>query len=232
MELPFTDHPGRRERHLQRQHENPLFQLPPRKVTPEALLAAQKADHEDLEAFRETFKAVIEQAVELPPDAGSDAVLSLKEGLEERYEQSFALPAEMREERAALKRLIGLIMKALWRQAAEDPVAHQELSDEETAREIHFALLEQPLVADLLHGDSCIAPEELAPALLASSDAEVEAACELFDGPQLAQLVRDGEALLAGLAEQGIEIEDATNRLALLRQRVEQYDLPTVNPQA
>ncbi|MBK1706745.1 hypothetical protein [Halochromatium glycolicum] len=227
MELPFTHEPGRRERHLRRRHENPLFAWPPQSVSPEDLLAAQKADHDDLEAFRKTFKEIIQQAVDLPPDAGSDAVLSLKGGLEEHYEQSFSLPAAMHEERAALRRLIDLIMKALWRQAADDPVAHQELSDEETARGIHFGLLEHPLVADLLHGDSCIGPEELAPALLSSSDAEVEAACELFDGPQLAVLVDRSESLLDELADHGVETETAANRLALLRQRLEQYDLPS-----
>jgi hypothetical protein len=226
MDLPFTHQPGRRERQLRRQHENPLFAWPPQSVIPEDLLAAQKADHEDLEVFRKTFREAIQQAVELPPDAGSDTVLTLKEGLEQHYEQSFALPADLHEERAALKRLIDLIMKALWRQAAEDPVAHQELSDEETARSIHFALLEQPLVADLLHGESCIPPEALAPTLLSATDAEVEAACELFDGPQLALLVERGEALITEREAQGIATEAATNRLALLRQRLEQYDLP------
>jgi hypothetical protein len=224
MELPFTDKPGRRERQLQRRHENPLFAWPPRSVAPEDLLAAQKADHEDLERFRTTFREIIQQAVDLPPDAGSDAVLSLKEGLEQHYEQSFAVPAEMSDERVALKRLIELIMKALWQQAADDPIAHQELSDEEAARRVHFALLEQPLVADLLHGDSCIAPEEVAPALLSASDAEVEAACELFDGAQLALLVERGEALIAALDAHGLESAAAANRLALLRQRMEQYE--------
>lgn len=225
MELPFTHKPGRRERQLLRRHENPLFRWPPHPVAPEDLLAAQKADHEDLERFQRTFKQAIQQAVELPPDAGSDAVLSLKEALEEHYEQSFALPADLSEERTALKRLIDLIMKALWRQAADDPVAHQELSDEEAARRIHFALLEQPLAADLLHGESCIAPEELAPTLLSSTDAEVAAACELFDGPQLALLLEGCKALVAELAEHKIETHAAANRMALLRQRVEQYDL-------
>jgi hypothetical protein len=46
MDLPFTHRPGRRERHLRRRHENPLFAWPPAEVAPEVLLAAQKADHE------------------------------------------------------------------------------------------------------------------------------------------------------------------------------------------
>lgn len=226
MELPFTHKPGRRERQLRRRHENPLFAWPPQEVPPEDLLGAQKADHEDMVAFGETLRELIQRAVDLPPDAGSDAVLSLKEALEAHYEQSYALPEDHREERAALKRLIELIMKTLWRYAGSDPIAQQELSDEETARTIHFRLLEQPLVADLLHPDSCIGPEELAPTLLSAPEAEIEAACELFDGRELAELLEQSKARLEELDDQGFDdLSQARNRLALIRLRAEQYDL-------
>lgn len=228
MDLPFTRSPGRRERHLRRRHENPLFAWPPQQVASDDLLAAQQADHEDMQAFDARLRGLVQRAAELPPDAGSDQVLSLKEALEQHHEQSYALPEheQHEDERAALRRLIDLIMKTLWRQAAGDPVAQQELSDEQAARAIHFRLLEQPLVADLLHGQSCIAPEELAPSLLTASDAEVEAACELFDGPQLATLVHQGERLLERLTEHGVGAPAARRRLALVRLRLEQYELP------
>ncbi|WP_462320671.1 hypothetical protein [Halochromatium sp.] len=224
-ELPFTHKPGRRERQLRRRHGNPLFAWPPQEVLPEELLAAQKADHEDMLAFREHFRALIQRAVDLPADAGSDTVLSLKEALEAHYEQSCALPEDHREERAALKRLIDLVMKTLWRHAGSDPIAQQELSDEETARAIHFRLLEQPLVADLLHPDSCIDPQELAATLLSATTDEIEAVCELFDGAELAQLLERSETRLAELDEQGIDLSQALNRLALIRLRTEQSNL-------
>lgn len=226
MELPFTHKPGRRERQLRRRHENPLFAWPPQEVPPEELLAAQQADHEDMLAFREHFRSLIQRAVDLPADAGSDAVLSLKEALEAHYEQSYALPEDHREERAALKRLIDLVMKTLWRHAGSDPLAHQELSDEETARAIHFRLLEQPLVADLLHPNSGIGADELAATVLSASTAEIEAVCELFDGDELAQLLAHGEARLAELDQQdiGIDLSQARDRLALIRLRAEAYD--------
>lgn len=151
MELPFTHKPGHRERHLRRRHGNPLFGWPPPQIAPEALLAAQRADHEEMEAFREDFRAVVQRAVELPPDAGSDTVLALKETLERHYEQSFGLPEDHARERAAMRKLIDLIMRAIRRAADADPLAARELAEEAQAREIHFRLLEQPLVADLLH---------------------------------------------------------------------------------
>ena len=162
MELPFTHKPGRRERHLRRRHENPLFAWPPQEVPPEDLLAAQQADHEEMEAFRRDFRALVQQAVELPPDAGSEIVLGLKDALERHYEQSFGLPETHTEERTAIRKLIALIMQAVKRAAGVDPLARQELADEEEAREIHFRLLEQPLVADLLHPESPVGPGQLA----------------------------------------------------------------------
>ncbi len=151
MDLPFTHRSGRRERHLRRRHENPLFAWPLGEVAPEDLLAAQRADHDEMESFRAAFGDLIQRAINLPGDADSDTVLGLKQDLERQYEQSFGLPDDHARERAALRKLINLIMKAMRRAAGSDPLARQELADEEQAREIHFRLLEQPLVADLLH---------------------------------------------------------------------------------
>ncbi len=223
MDLPFTHRPGRRERHLLRRHENPLFDWPRVSIEPAILLEAQRADHEEMEAFRDSFRALLQRAVELPADAGSDTVLGLKEALETHYEQSFGLPEDQSEPRQAIARLISVIMRTIWRHAGSDPVAQQELSDEEAARAIHFRLLEQPLVADLLHPESPIRPEELVPALLCAAEPEVEAAAEVFDGDQLAVLVDDAEALLAARADADLDLSAARRRLALLRLRLDQY---------
>lgn len=225
MQLPFTHFPGRRERHLRRRHENPLFAWPPQAVAPEDLLAAQRADFEDLEAFRERLAALLQQAVDLPADADSETVLRLKGAAEALYEQSYALPEDHRRERAALARLIEVIMGTIRRHAGADPLAAQELADEVAARTIHFQLLEHPLVADLLHPQTMIAAEDLLATLLSGSDAEVSAACELFDGGQLALLVRTGDGLLAERAASHCETAAAAARLAALRQRLGQYDL-------
>jgi hypothetical protein len=162
--------------------------------------------------------------VDLAPDAGSDEVLGLKEALESQYEQTYALPEDHAEERAALKRLIDLITKAVWRQVAADPLAQKELSDEEAARAIHFRLLERPLIADLLHPDSDIGPDELVPTLLSASAVEVQAASALFDAVQLAQIVRDGEELIGRLAVAGVGSEAAGERLSQLRLALAQVD--------
>ncbi len=216
MELPFTHKPGRRERHLRRRHQNPLFTWPPREVSPEELLAAQKADHEELEAFREAFSDLVQRALHLPADADSDTVLGLKQDLERAYEQSWSVPEDHRREREALRRLIELIMKAVRRAAGADPLAMAELEDERTAREAHFRLLGQPLVADLLHPQSPIAPDELAPSLLSATAEEAAAAMELFDPRELAELSQQCAALIARLEPQGLDLTRPRQRLGLL----------------
>jgi hypothetical protein len=216
MELPFTHWPGRRERHLRRRHENPLFAWPPRAVAPEDLLAAQQADHEEMEAFRASFQALVRRAIDLPPNAGSDEVLGLKEALERHYEQSCGLPEDHAEEQRAIAKLIDLITRAVRRSAGGDPLAQQELRDEEEARAIHFRLLRQPLVADMLHPDSPIGADELAPAALSAAASEVAALLEILDADQRTLLAVQGRALLDGLAAEGAEPPQARARLAQL----------------
>jgi hypothetical protein len=147
-------------------------------------------------------------------------VLGLKQDLERRYEQSFGLPEDHARERVALRKLIDLIMKAVRRSAGSDPLARQELADEEQAREIHFRILEQPLVADLLHPESPIAPEELAPSLLSATADEVEAALELFDLPPLEELVHVSTRLIERLAGEGLTLTLPRQRLAQLLTRL------------
>jgi hypothetical protein len=216
MELPFTHKPGRRERHLRRRHENPLFGWPPQEVTPADLLAAQQADHEEMEAFRRDFRALVQKAVELPPDAGSEIVLPLKESLERQYEQSFGLPETHTEERAAIRKLIGLIMRAVKRAAGVDPLAGQELADEEEAREIHFNLLEQPLVADLLHPESPIGPDQLAPSVLSASLDEVASVLRILDAVQCTELADQAIRLLEDRAAHGVDVAAARRRLDVI----------------
>jgi hypothetical protein len=216
MDLPFTDRPGRRERHLRRRHANPLFGWPAPPVEPIVLLAAQRADHEEQEAFDASLHALVRRAVDLPAETGSDAILALKEELERHYEQACGLAGDHAAEKAGIARLIEVIMGVVRRHAAADPLAAEELAQEEAARARHFRLLDLPLVVDLLHPESLIAPEELAATVLSASDAEFDAVPELFDGPELALLAEQAEACLAGLGDAGLDLARPRARLAAL----------------
>jgi hypothetical protein len=218
MDLPFTTNPGRRERHLRRRHENPLFAWPPAEVEPEDLLAAQKADHEEMDAFRESFHVLVQQAVDLPPHADSDTLLGLKEQLEKRYEQACGLPVpdEHEQDKQALAKLIGLILKAIRQSAGNDSLAQRELDEEEQARAIHFRLLEQPLLVDILHPESPIGVDELLPSLLSSTVDELQAVLEVFDSDQLGLLAAQGRELLAAIDREGVDTTIARQRLVLI----------------
>lgn len=213
MDLPFTHKPGRRERHLRRKHENPLFACPPQEVAPEALLAAQKADHEEMEAFRGSFVSLLQKAIDLEPDAGSDTVLRLKEEMEVAYEQSFGLPEDHSKEQAYIRQLITLVMTALRRNADTDQVAQAELDDEEYARGIHQRLLEHALVADMLHPETLITAEELAPSVLCASATEVDALMEIFEPQQIAVLVQQAAQILDRLKALGVPTDSPVARL-------------------
>jgi hypothetical protein len=220
VELPFTHKPGRRERHLKRRHLNPLFAWPPMMIEPERLLAAQKADHEEMESFQDSFRALVQRAIDLPPETGSDILLTLKASLEQHYEQSFGLPEDHQRERDALGKLIELIMRAIARAAGNDPLAQREMADEQTARATHFRLLEQPLVADLLHPESPIAADELTPTLLSASLPELAAALELFDADQVALIAQEAGRLADRTRDHAIDATALDQRLALIRSRL------------
>lgn len=228
MDLPFTDRPGRRERHLRRRHLSPLFGWPVPVVEPAELLAAQRADHEEMDAFAASLRELLQRATELPAETGSEAVLALKADLERHYEQASGLPGDHSREQAAIARLIDVIMRVVRHHAGADPLADEELAATETARAIHFRLLRLPLIADLLWPDSPIGPDELVSSVLAASEAEIAALPEVFSPPELGQILAEGAARLAelrglGLA-QALDLTEVEARLATLRAALDRPD--------
>jgi hypothetical protein len=214
--LRFSQRPGRHERHLRRRQDNPLFPEGARRVTPEALHAAQERDHEELVAFIGEFRGLVQRAVALRPTEESQVILELKESLDRAYEQASGLADDQGETRRAIEKLVGVVMTAVRAGAAGDPAALGELRQEEAARAAHFELLEQPLVADILHPASTIAPDELVPTLLSESQAAVAAALQLFDDAQLALLLRDARDAIERLDAEAPLRTRAAERLAMI----------------
>ncbi|MCB1761574.1 MAG: hypothetical protein KDI27_00340 [Gammaproteobacteria bacterium] len=199
MPLHFSEKPGRRERHLLRKQNNPLFPQSQRQISSGALEQAQRLDHEELVEFITQFRKLILEVAELQPNAESGLILSLKERLDKCYEQSAGLADDQRETQQAIVKLQQLIMAAVRKGAGDDPIALQELVQEERARSAHFELLAFPLVADLLAPDSPVGANELAATLLSVPQKEFDAALSLFDEDQRVLLQRDVEALLSEL---------------------------------
>ncbi|PVV13201.1 MAG: hypothetical protein B6D77_04595 [gamma proteobacterium symbiont of Ctena orbiculata] len=216
MNLLFSERPGRHERHLLRKYDNPLFPEASRRLTQEQLTEAQRLDHEELVAYIGDLRSLVGEAVALGPHEQSDVILGLKERLDKAYETASRLADDQTPNKEAIKKLLGVIMQSVWRGAGNDTLAHQELHQEELARQAHFELLDYPLVADLLDPESAIAKDELLPSLLSADADEFEAAVTLFDPAQLAALLAQAETL-SELNGKGEVYEQGSARLEQLK---------------
>jgi hypothetical protein len=203
MSLRFSTQPGRRERHLQRRHNNPLFGIPAPEASRGELDRARSADRQEAEKFEHRFVQLVQQAAGLQPNEDSEVILQLKESLDQAYEQACGLPGDWSAQKQAIAQLTALIMAAVIRGAGNDAQALEELDQEQTARAMHYRLLEHPLVADLLHPDAPVPAQDLAPTLLCVDEPSLQAALELFDPQQLTQLAEDAGAALANAAPAG-----------------------------
>jgi len=209
MPLVFSEYPGRRERHLLRKRNNPLFPDTDQAPTTEAVQEAQRLDHEELVDFIGKFRSLVQQAIGLKPSEESEVILKLKEDLDKAYEQACGLADDQTETKEAIKKLVGVIMNSVEAGAGNDQVALNELAQERIARAAHYELLEHPLVADLLYPESPIKEDELVPTLLSAPEAEFNAAISLFDAPQLRAILDSANELAAvkGCEEAGQRIK-------------------------
>ncbi len=216
MRLLYSELPGRHERHLLRKRDNPFFPEAQRSISQSELTEAQRLDHEELEAYIHALRKLVGEAVALGPHEQSDVILELKERLDQAYETACRLADDQSPNKEAIRKLVAVIMRAVWKGAGNDTLAHQELEQEEAARATHYDLLEKPLVADLLDPDSLIGENELLPVLLTCDESAFEAALTLFDPSQLALLSDQGEALLQS-QQAGEGEETARQRLEALK---------------
>ncbi len=196
VKIAFSERPGRHERHFRRKLDNPLFPRPIQEFGNEDLLEVQRQDHEELLSFLQSLRQLVGQAVTLQPNEETQVILDLKAELEKHYEQACGLADNQSANKQAIAQLIDVIMATVQRNAAGDALAEQELREEALARSTHFSLLESTLVADLLHPQSVIQEDELAPVFLTDPEDTVRPAMELFDAEQRLQIAADMRALL------------------------------------
>jgi len=211
LDVLFSKAPGRHERLLQRQFENPLFGE--RIVEPFDIQDARRKDSDEVEAFINEFRDLVKQVAELEPGAEVDVVLKLKESLDKAYETSAGLAGDQVEIREMIKRLLSMMMQSMWKAVGNDSMGISKLEMEEQARQAHFALLEHPFIADLLSPDSVVNEALMVPCLLSEQSETVVLAVQLFD-PQQQQLVyQHGSELLNGMDEKNEHVAQARLRL-------------------
>jgi hypothetical protein len=222
MAIPFSQLPGRHERHYRRKIDNPLFMGAPVSLDEEVLLEMQRLDHEELLAFLDELRQTVQRAVDLRPKEGSELVIELKEQLDRLYGVSAGLADDHGSNQTAIRQLLEVIMRKVELGAAGDPQAMHELAQEKIARAAHFELLGTPLVADLLHPQSVIDAAELAPSLLSEGEEGLAAALQLFDLEQLSLLFADAERCLARCGapppDAAARLQQIAGQLARLKQ--------------
>jgi hypothetical protein len=127
------------------------------------------------------------------------------------------MPGEHNNLKVAIKKLITAIMAAIRKGAENDPVALKKLDEEDIAREMHNELHERKLIADLMLEKSPILEHELTPTLLNEETDDLDAALQLFNPEQLALVVKDAQALLEKLRQDGHEIPHAWERFQQIK---------------
>ena len=216
MRKAIDTRPGVREAHLLRKRDNPLFSHAAREVSNEELASARLEDGMEMDRFIQEFQVLVQRAGALAPNTPSETVLELKEELDRGYQQACALPGDQSAVKEAIRKLLGVIMRAVRSGIGNDAYAARQLDEEDMARQTHFELQELPLVAALTHPESPVAADELIPSLLSEDDASLERCLTLFDDQQLAEIRQDAAQYLQRI-DADRRLSDAWRRLDLIR---------------
>lgn len=223
MAPEFSSQPGRYERHVQRKYNNVLFPKEERQVTQDHVVTARELDEEELQQFSQTYHTILQEIVELAQNVESELVLKLKQRLDQLYEQVCGLGGDRTAEKAGLAKLHQAIDQAIAAGAAGDATAEAQLAQEARARKIHWQMLQQPLVADLLRSESPITQDDLLPTLLSEEAESFSITMGMFDPEQCRTLLGQAEKLL--MSHEGEPgLENAWARVKFLRSLVENLE--------
>jgi hypothetical protein len=218
MALRFSTHPGCWERHLQRQYDNPLFAHKEESVTQEAIQIAQQKDREDSMAFQKAFYGLVQEIFNLESRVEATIILNIKDKIDALYEQCAGLGGNFNAEKKNLRELSQLTMQSLMNGNTDDADIMGRFEKENIARELHFSLLEYPLIAHLLRPHSPIAKEDIVPTLLTEEESAIQAAMSLFSTEQQQILCQEARNLLSCLKREGYTLSSAWARLAVMEQ--------------
>ncbi len=196
MPLLFNKLPGYYESQIKRRYQNKLLKTD-KNITQDDVNAAHQQDLQEIEQFRNDFTELMNRAIELEEKSESDVILQLKEDIDKLYEHCCGLAGDTSAYKKGLKKLMKVVMQAVWQGAGNDPTAHEELTQEEVARAQHYELLDIPLIPHLLRPDSQIQPEELVGVILGEEVEHAQHILSLFDHEHLVDLQKQAETLLA-----------------------------------
>lgn len=199
----FIDLPGIRERQLIRRYNNPLFTEDRQQVSTAELKAGRQHDKEEVINFTESLQSLLQDVGQFSAREETDVILQTKEKADRLYEQCVGLAGDHERERQGLLKLNDVIMGAIRAAAGQDPLAIAELEKEQQAREIHLALLECKLAADILRPDAAIEENELLPTILSENEDSIRMAMTLFSDEQQQMLREQASELKQTLQQKG-----------------------------
>ncbi|EIJ44069.1 hypothetical protein BegalDRAFT_3248 [Beggiatoa alba B18LD] len=205
MEIRFSQRPGCWERYLQRQYQNPLFaEIRDREVTQAEVERAQKRDESERQKFTSQFQKLLEEVATLQAQVEADVVLHLRTKIDSLYEHCAGLGGkDYSMEKNALVKLGELIVESIRASGLHDSKTLKELEKEMVARQLHFNLLEYPLIAHLLHPESPINEASIVPTLLSEENKALRAAMTLFGAEQQKILCTAARDLIKRLQIEG-----------------------------
>jgi hypothetical protein len=218
--LRFSAFPGFWERHLQRKFQYPQLFTDGSAVAQAGVDAARQRDIQEAQQFQADFAALLHEMAALRGAVETDQVLLLKERIDRLYILCVGLAGDLAAERRALVKLHDVVMGALAGVAGDDPLARDELAQEQAAHQLHLQLLECPLTASLLRADSPIAEDELAATLLAEDEEGLRVALGLFDARQCEMLYLAARELTDVAVGRGAEAATLRHRLAVMQDAV------------
>lgn len=218
MALYFSIYPGCWERHLQRQYNNPLFFHLHPSISQADISEAQGQDEDESIAFNEAFQQLLNEVATLQPQVDVKVILKLKDRIDALYEHCAGLGGDFSMQKQGLRQLNQLIMQVILSTAAQKADLVEKLHAEIAAREGHFALLEHPLVAHLLHPKSPINATNIIPTLLTESDTALRAAMNLFGQEQRHILLEESTKLLTQLKNQGHPLSEMWQKLVIMQE--------------
>lgn len=217
--IHFSPQPGAFEKHLQRKYNNPLFPASQQNLLQAEVEQARQRDQQDLQAFLEAFEETVKRAADLNGSVESEVILELKEKLERLYMTSSSLAGDLGTYKDALLKLIRVCMEMIRKGAADDPIALRKLDEEDQARTVYFAMLESPLVAELVRGDEIIQVDELVPTVLSLDIKALTTILALFEPEYLQQLISQSREFIQEL-EPEVQVQTQVEQKLALMEKV------------
>lgn len=219
--IKFSPLPGAYEKHLQRKYKNPLFPPSQQEFLAAEVEQARQRDQQDLQAFMEAFQETMTQAGALNGSVDSEVVLDLKEKLERLYVTSSGLTGDLSKFQDALLKLIRVCMQTIRAGAKDDVIALKKLDEEDQARTVYFAMLESPLIAELMRGDEIIQRDELVPTVLSLDTPQLTTVLALFEPEYLEQLILHTRDFIADLPSDVQTLTHVDDKIALMEKTLE-----------